>query len=194
MPPLGENLASGLLLWSLDRLTNTSDIELIDPMCGSGTFIFEAVNLYKKSNRQNFGFNYIPLTKGYPEKVSTEEKSPFRSFLGIDQNNFFNKNREETGQIKFINSDYSSAKTTIPKNGLIIFNPPYGKRIKVNTNLKDYYKKILEELILFSPIGLGMIIPEGTPLKSPSNDYQRESIKFKNGGVKVEYIFFTKRL
>ena len=192
--PIRENLASGLILWSLEKLSKNSDIDFIDPMCGSGTFILEAENLYKKSNRQNFSFHYIPLTRDYVEKKIFEEQAPFKSLLGIDKNNFFNESREETKNIRFINSDYSTAIKSIPQEGFIIFNPPYGKRIKINTSLKVYYKKILEELMQLSPIGLGLIIPEGTPLKSPSNDYERESIKFKNGGMKVDYVLFTKKL
>lgn len=190
--PIRENLASGLLLWSLNKLNTNQKIDIVDPMCGSGTFIYEAINLYLSNFHKKLSFQFIPLTKKIEKKDAPSFENPFKTYLGIDKNNFFNNKREDLENVQFINSDFSKSLESIPKNSFIIFNPPYGKRIKIKQSLSTYYKEITSKLLDTSPLAIGMIIPEGTLLKFSSKEFKRHSFLFKNGGMKVEFVLFQR--
>jgi putative N6-adenine-specific DNA methylase len=154
--PINEVLAAGLVLLS----GYTGEENFIDPMCGSGTILIEAAmianNIPANINRKHFGFEnwkeydedlYFVIQDALLKKIRSShfkimgfDKAPsairkaedniknanLDEFIGVHHVNFFNSKKEVFGQ------------TTI------IFNPPYGERLNIDT--LEFYKKIGDTL------------------------------------------------
>ena len=139
--PLNEVLAAGLILLSN---WNKKD-DFLDPMCGGGTFLFEACmiaknippNLYRKS----FAFKnwndwdqdlFINISKSLTKKI--KDTNP--SILGFEMsNNTFKKlnynikNSNLSDFISVSNIDFFDSEKKSKKNLHVLINPPYGVRI-----------------------------------------------------------------
>jgi len=154
--PINEVLAAGLVLLS----GYTGEENFIDPMCGSGTILIEAAmianNIPANINRKLFAFENwkdydedlyyliqdVLLKKirnchykimGFDKAPSAVQKAQdnvvsanLDEFIGVHHVNFFNSKKEVFGE------------TTI------LFNPPYGERLNVDT--QEFYKKIGDTL------------------------------------------------
>ena len=150
--PLKENLASGLIqLANWDRSK-----PLVDIMCGSGTFLIEAIakelnlpNLQKTYLFQNwidFQEDVFLYEKSKINDVLKKEKLP--RVMGCEINrNIFNQAKQNIflagieNHIELYNLDF--AELNIPETkGIILCNPPYGKRIGQEEDLRDLYGKI----------------------------------------------------
>ncbi len=152
LAPLNEVLAAGML-----KLAGyTGDQSLLDPMCGSGTILTEALliatNQIPQFSRSYFGFN---AWKEFDEteykeirKVLIAEshppKFPIRGF-DIDEYQLA-KARENQEELKFGDSielelgDFFELNAE-EEEGLIIMNPPYGERLGLDEAI-DFYDKI----------------------------------------------------
>jgi putative N6-adenine-specific DNA methylase len=155
--PLNEVLAAGMVLLSgWDK-----KMPLIDPMCGSGTILMEAV-MYARNyppglHKKSFGFM---TWKDYDEslwnKVLEEAKSkieqPRLRIFGSDASIKaidiaresalgFRFNRD----INFSVSSFEKLEPTYPK-GMIIMNPPYGERLMKDKDVVDFYRMIGNQL------------------------------------------------
>lgn len=151
--PLKENLAAGLLqLSGWDMKT-----PLVDPMCGSGTILIEAMMMVLKiapgSLRKRFGFmrlknfNREAWDKIVDEAISAEiEKPEDLHFYGYDTDRrVLDKaieNAKRAGVNEFIQFKKGNVTTLVPpvEKGMIITNPPYGVRIGEEDNLRDVYR------------------------------------------------------
>jgi 23S rRNA (guanine2445-N2)-methyltransferase / 23S rRNA (guanine2069-N7)-methyltransferase len=153
--PLKENLAAALIIRS-GWLTDTSK-PLVDPMCGSGTILIEAVAMATKQapsiNRATWGFDawlkhdeelwQNQLNKAIESSETSLEKANISSLkvFGIDidsrvlntaQQNARNAKLQRFIEFKCqntndINNVYGSSNSG--QAGTILFNPPYGERI-----------------------------------------------------------------
>ncbi len=152
--PLQETLAAAIIMASgWNGSTN-----FINPMCGSGTLAIEAalVALNKAPGilRDNFGFMHL---KGFDKHLwenlriqsqkGTKKALDCRiiaSDISRESVNAAIKNAVLAGVerlIEFEVCDYS--KTPVPdKDGIIILNPEYGKRMGRTGELEDMYKGI----------------------------------------------------
>ncbi len=200
--PIRENLASGLIQWTLSKLnidqasTSTEPekkLTFIDPMCGSGTFIFEAARLKTPNTNKNLSAHYIPATKVEFQKVcQNTSRNIFSEFIGIDQNQFFSDKRLELENVSFISKSYKKVIQDLPKNAVFVFNPPYGKRIKIIGERVDFYQNVIGDMASMDAKAIGMIVPDEVPLKIKMNNYQQEVLRFKNGGLAVKFILLIK--
>lgn len=151
--PLNEILAAGVILnteW--DKKT-----PFIDPMCGSGTIPIEAGLIAKNIApcliRKEYGFEkwndfnpktYAELRKE-AEGLVTENRVVIK---GYDQDStvigYAKRNVRNVPQL-FSNVTFEKAdffqSTKFFDNGLLVFNPPYDKRIAIY-NADEYYEKI----------------------------------------------------
>lgn len=153
--PLKENLAAGLLmLTEWDRKS-----ALVDPMCGSGTFLIEAAMMYMNmapgTLRKRFGFqSWKNYNKQVWEKLVNEamereiEAPEEKLFFGYDIDNQMIKKARINAQnagvenlISFKKETLSLVKPEVTK-GMIITNPPYGARIGEEDWLKDVYRDL----------------------------------------------------
>ncbi len=150
--PIGEVLAAGIIsLTGWDKKTN-----LIDPMCGSGTFLIEAAlmayNIPPNVFRKNFCFRHW---KNYDQDLFTlifdkalEKEEAFSAkIIGYDKDeavmrkarkNLRNALMQE--QIEINQADFLNFDQDLPATGTLLFNPPYG--IKIEANIPQLYQSI----------------------------------------------------
>ena len=148
--PLKENLAAALIIRS-NWLSDTSKA-LVDPMCGSGTILIEAVAMATKQapsiHRATWGFDawlkhdedlwQSQLNQAIEDSSSALEKANVSSLkvFGIDidsrvlktaQQNARNANLQRFIEFKCQNTN--DMNNVYGQAGTILFNPPYGERI-----------------------------------------------------------------
>tara|TARA_B100000989_G_scaffold292434_1_gene268346 strand:- start:2559 stop:3680 length:1122 start_codon:yes stop_codon:yes gene_type:complete len=148
--PINEVLAAGIILLTGWR----KSIPFFDPMCGSGTFLIEALmmarNIPPNLKRTKFGFsnwkNYDHnLFQKLKEKLSKKILKKDFEIFGSDNNQknirICRKNIYsifEHNNIKINNKDFFE--TRLEKKNFILFNPPYGQRIRLEKDF--FYQKI----------------------------------------------------
>ena len=158
LAPLKENLAAGLI-----RMTDWDGKQpLIDIMCGSGTFLIEGVSQLLKIpinlDKKYLFENWIDFEKDIfiQEKLKLNKRSfkevNLPKIVGYEVNKeVFKQARENlvlSGTEKYIelhNNDFSNLVANYPK-GIIICNPPYGKKLGSEKELVNLYLKVGEFL------------------------------------------------
>lgn len=151
--PLNEVLAAGMV-----KLTGwKGDKDFYDPMCGSGTIPIEAaflaMNIPAGYYRQEFAFmNWADFDKGLWESVKEEADMQMGELdcriIASDRSekaiNIAKRNLKNTGLHKDIeiNKRYFDSINPEVKKGILVFNPPYGKRLEERGEIVDLYKGI----------------------------------------------------
>ena len=155
--PLRENLAAGILQlsgWQAGQ-------PLLDPMCGSGTFLLEAamiaLNIAPGLNR-GFGFeklkNFESDTWKKIKNVALKNVKPptFQKLYGSDSDlravRVAKQNLSEAGLLEAVQLSQVNMIEVIPPadNGVLVANPPYGVRIGEDEELALLYPKMGEAL------------------------------------------------
>ncbi len=152
--PLKENLASGLL-----KITEWNGTKpLIDLMCGSGTFLIEAINQILKvplKPQQHYLFeNWLDFKKDIylNEKNRAEKKviafDKLSKIIGCEINkDVFDQAKVNIlkagleNYIELLNDDFTKIKFK-SSEGLILCNPPYGKKLGDENELRSLYECI----------------------------------------------------
>jgi len=151
--PLRENLAAGIL-----KLANwTPGVPLLDPMCGSGTFLLEAAQIslgIAPGSRRGFAFEKTttfdrPLWQRLLEHARAGERpaAPLPLFgsdlygdaLKAARINFESAGLAETVTLKQANLLEISAPAP---SGIMVTNPPYGVRLGDDDELAEFYPKL----------------------------------------------------
>ena len=150
--PINEVLAAGMLL----KAGWKPDITLIDPMCGSGTIVLEAAmmakNLAPGLHRQKFGFMnwknfdsvlWQELRKNAKDSVTSPRVNILGSDIDIRAVDVAKYSSLEFGLNHEIRIQKCAFKDQQPltKTGMLIFNPPYGERLK-NDDIVSFYKEM----------------------------------------------------
>ena len=151
--PLREHLAAGLLgltQWKGER-------DLVDPMCGSGTFLIEAALISLRRGSGSFRKNFAFMKhKGFQveaweralnkAKFSVKNEFPHK-IIGFDVDprmvEAAKNNIKNAGLEKFIHVEQRAVKDLKNpglKAPLIVCNPPYGERLKGKSSLEETYK------------------------------------------------------
>ncbi len=197
--PVRETTASAILL--------LSDIQkydvLIDPMCGSGTFSIEAVQILNgtapgsgrdftfmkwPSFRQS-AYNHI-LKTSYSDKKFTGKI--FTSDIDDEAVITAEKNILSAGMEKILKAeklDFFKDNIEIPKDKkcLIVLNPPYGKRLNAES-AESIYRKIGRTIReKYSSCGYAIITPSVEMEKIMSLPYDKK-VLFKNGGINTAVV------
>lgn len=153
--PLNEVLAAGMVMmtgWN-------GDMDLIDPMCGSGTILIEAALLALNMNpgvfRKEYAFERWPdFDKDLFEEIfsdDSEEREFKHHIYGYDIDpkavNTARLNVKAAGLSDYISIELADFKdfTQPSEKAIMITNPPYGERI-TTPNLLATYKMIGEKL------------------------------------------------
>ena len=152
--PLKENVAAGLLLASdWDRHS-----PLVDPMCGSGTFLIEAAMIAMRAapgaSRPRFafqrfsGFQADAWDAELDAAIAEEfEELPFK-FYGFDRDRkavaAARANVAKAGLADFIEIQRHDVETLKAPcaSGTLVTNPPYGERLGDRALLGDLYKDL----------------------------------------------------
>lgn len=154
--PINEVLAAGIILRSGWR----GDCPLVDPMCGSGTFLIEAALIAANINpgiyRKGFAFERwtdfdAELFESIYNDDSNEREVRFKIY-GADISpravEIAQKNIKSAGVGKYIELERRalSAWTEAPQPaGVLVTNPPYGERISA-PDMDALYKTIGSQL------------------------------------------------
>ncbi|MFP5431051.1 MAG: bifunctional 23S rRNA (guanine(2069)-N(7))-methyltransferase RlmK/23S rRNA (guanine(2445)-N(2))-methyltransferase RlmL [Gammaproteobacteria bacterium] len=160
--PLKETLAATLLMqagWQESGLP-----ALVDPMCGSGTFLIEAAwmaaDIAPGINRDYFGFlGFSPFDQAIWKSVRDEALERRQAGLGKMLPQFFGfdasedaaqaarRNVQAAGLDGVITLErqalYQLRKPeTAPTTGLLVCNPPYGERLGDKETMRDLYRAL----------------------------------------------------
>lgn len=203
--PLRENLAR-LLLWDLVKQytgPELSEMTLVDPMMGSGTFLWEALGWNQVNVNRKFSYQ---SWKGIPGVLKTSwwtnlqrpRQGLFQQYWGCDQdpqmvkvaqsNEKFFSSESEKVKIHLNRRDVLDQKSEVPSTPvLLVSNPPYGERIQV----QSVHELIQASLKTYRPLKALFVFPEG-PLPSFEN-YQSTLIRhFLQGGIPVQVVSFSR--
>lgn len=151
--PIKEDLAAGILLLAdADRHPG-----LIDPMCGSGTFLFESWMLFNNvapNLRRSFAFQHW---LDYDEGGFLEEQKALqartrnrleRRLVGIEKDTDslavarrIHAEAFPEAAIDFQEGSFQDASLSL-KDGLMVTNPPYGKRLGTEAELPGLYRDL----------------------------------------------------
>ena len=203
--PLKENLAAGLMhITEWDGST-----PLIDLMCGSGTFLIEGISnsLNIPNIKENYLFkNWSDFNESiYSQEISKIKNKPpkkqkFSRVIGceIDKAVYLQakNNISLSGFSEFIeihNKDFNNLQIGNIEPGIIVCNPPYGKKIGEEKALTELYFKIGTSLKNnFS--GWEFWLLSGNPLLTK---YLRMKASLKipvsNGGIDCRWIKYSIR-
>jgi len=154
--PLKEHLAASLLAQT-QWMTHDYD-QLIDPMCGSGTFVIEAAmmkaNIPPALMREHFGFIgwkqhdadlWESLKKSAEEQIDV---SKIPQMTGYDKEpkavSVSRQNAERAGLGDFLDFKIKSLYQLEDdaKNNLIICNPPYDERLQAEEGIGNLYSQM----------------------------------------------------
>jgi len=148
--PIRENLAAGILALSGWKPGDT----LLDPMCGSGTFLIEAAMIALNQApglKRNFGFEHWKdfdsvLFKNIKSEYQAQIKPlVFSHIYGSDEDlraiRVTKGNLEEAGLKIAVELSRKSFNDIVApaKEGVLITNPPYGVRIGEDEDLAKAY-------------------------------------------------------
>ena len=198
--PMRGSLASGLLLALKNELKNS--LSLLDPMCGSGTFLLESALFYTPTPRNDFSYlffpslSHLPPFKGAPLKTA----GLFSNHIGKDIDSKVLEaalhNREEAKlcdkEIAFTQEDLFAQTQATKESLAVICNPPYGERLSAGEIDKEFFDKMLKALSdKYEAQIIALLFPEhfGTP-KSPKGLQLIKQYKLSNGGLKVQFLIW----
>ena len=146
--PINEVLAAGIIMLSGWK----GDTDLVDPMCGSGTFLIEAAligaNIAPGVYRDNYAFQQWPdYDAELFEKIYNDdsgEREFAHKIYGSDIEGkaiaIARANVKNAGLNKYIElerRDFNEIEQ-VPEHGTLITNPPYGERLSIE-DIEQFY-------------------------------------------------------
>jgi len=200
--PINEVLAAGLLLHSgWDGQCN-----FLDPMCGSGTLLIEAAmiacRIPPNINRKEFGFmNWLDWDEELYGVITESVLKKIRPFhfkiTGIDKApsavRKAHDNVDKANLTEFITitqDDFFSTKKTEDRKLHMVFNPPYGERLSVNSEL--FYKALGDLLKThYHNTEVWFITPDQNISKLSGLSSATKPIKVYNGGIEALFYHYT---
>lgn len=195
--PIRENLAYALLA----RTGFGPDDILVDPMCGSGTFSVEAAMIKKRIPPgffRRFAFENWPCFR--PAQFAHMKKKAAQEFVGFREKSVFAFDIDETMLDAFQNTVgsygmddlvriekkdfFDLAGSDFSRAGVIVLNPPYGKRIGDRERTRVFFRNIFEKLSAdFKGWRAGIVIPDRS-LAEPAG-FKCRITPFFHGGLDV---------
>lgn len=199
---LHESIAAALLL----RCGYKGDVPLCDPFCGSGTFLIEAAMMATNTPpgffRTKWGFMGMPsfhedTWKKFKAKIDSKMTTlPSGLIFGADKEESAFKTTYRhikatpfRGLIDLQHQDVASYHP--PKTpGIVICNPPYGKRLELSKNITESLKRFMQTEC--SDETRVFILTSDPIFLKPLATTISEDLSFKNGGIQVG-LYYVKR-
>lgn len=153
--PINEVLAAGIL-----KLAGwQGQCDLVDPMCGSGTFLVEAALMAANINpcvfRQDYAFQHWA---DYDEELfdriyndDSQERDFTHKIYGYDialqAVAISERNVKSAGVSRWVEVDQRDIRDwqSAPEGGMLVTNPPYGERLKYQ-DIDDIYASLGQKL------------------------------------------------
>ncbi|WP_165846754.1 THUMP domain-containing class I SAM-dependent RNA methyltransferase [Lacticaseibacillus paracasei] len=151
--PLKENFAAALIM-----LTNWHpDMPFVDPTTGSGTIAIEAAlighniapGLQRQFTFENFGFFDQPVLQTVKDEAMDQadfdrELDIQASDINGDMIDMAKLNAQQAGLLHSIQFKQLAVKdfSTTKENGVIVANPPYGKRLNDQAMVRQLYAEM----------------------------------------------------
>ncbi len=209
--PLRENLAAGIL-----KLSGwTPDLPLLDPMCGSGTFLIEALQIalgLPPGNRRSFAFEKLrsfdqdEWKRIQAAAAAQPVPNPSPAIFGSDlygealklaRVNLAAAGFTDMASLKQANMLEISAPAA---EGVLVANPPYGVRIGEQDELASFYPQMGDVLkkkfagwraYLFTadmrmPKLIGLLPSKRTPLYNGALECRLYEFRIVQGSMRRE--------
>ncbi len=212
LAPLKETLAAALLIRSGWPELARQGKHLVDPMCGSGTFLLEAglmaADIAPGLNRQQWGFDrwkghdrklWMSLLEEARERRTTGLNSMTNRLYGFDQDagqiGSAIKNLERSGLAGKVHFERRSVeelriqKETIAEGGLLICNPPYGERLSELPQLAPLYQSLHQAGLSLADWQMA-IFTGNSDLARAIRRPMEKKYRFLNGKIDTQLLVF----
>ena len=190
--PIRENFAAAFAFEILNDLKEP--ITLIDPMCGSGTLLTEAVTFFRPLHLRKFSFEEAPFFKG--KLVRLEEPAlslPVSKGIGFDINGELIQKVssviDDSLRITLHKADSLNQKLST-EDCVILCNPPYGERLQIEGKRGSFLKEAwLKYMEVDKPLRFGWVLPSDMDdlFAKPSGYRLKVKRHLKNGGMAVTF-------
>ena len=198
--PMRETLAAGIL-----ALAGYDGAQpLVDPMCGSGTFLIEGAWMSMRRApglERTFAFERFP---GF-DKAAWEERrarartealtAPRAPLHGFDINagalGTARRNARRAGlTLALERRDVKTLTAPVAGPGLVVANPPYGKRVGETGDLPELYRALGATLRrAFQGWRVALIVPDEEGLIRELGLRDARSLRVRNGGLRCRLLF-----
>lgn len=172
---------------------------VLDPMCGSGTFVIEAAEIaagLKPGRARAFAFERLATFDAAAwQKLKTQHtaRTPAFTCLGSDRDAgaiaMSTANAARAGvspYTAFQERAVSDIATPPGPPGLVIVNPPYGDRIGDKSNVRPLYHALGQTLLArFSGWRVGLITTDATLARSTGLPFLPAAAPVAHGGLRV---------
>ncbi len=206
--PLKENVAAAVLLRAGWRAIESQGGVLVDPMCGSGTFLTEAALIAADAapalDREYFGFrgwrgHDTALWDSLCEEARTRRAArvPRRCILGSDIDadavRMALENAAHAGVGDWVHVEKRAlGEVSRPASdvGLVVANPPYGERIGAETGLPELYSELGRLLRERFKGWQAAILTGNPPLARNLRVYAKRTHRVFNGMIECRLLRF----
>jgi 23S rRNA (guanine2445-N2)-methyltransferase / 23S rRNA (guanine2069-N7)-methyltransferase len=206
--PLKENVAAAVLLRSGWPAVNAAGGLLVDPLCGSGTFLIEAAMIAADAapalGREYFGFSGwrghdAALWDRMREEARERRaaRTPRRCILGSDVDpdavRMSIENAAHGGVADWIHVEKRAlGEVTRPNSdvGLVVTNPPYGERIGAESGLSELYSELGRTLREQFKGWQAAVLTGNPPLARNLGVYAKRTHRVNNGTIECRLLRF----
>ena len=206
--PLKENVAAAVLLRAGWPRIAAAGGTLLDPMCGSGTFLTEAALIAGDAapalDRDYFGFlgwrgHDGELWRRLCEEASVRRaaQTPRRCIVGSDIDGEAVRmaiaNAAHAGVAEWVHVEKRPLDSVAPPRGpagLVVANPPYGERIGAESALPDLYAELGRLLRERFRGWQAAILTGNPPLARHLGIYAKRTHRVFNGAIECRLLRF----
>jgi 23S rRNA (guanine2445-N2)-methyltransferase / 23S rRNA (guanine2069-N7)-methyltransferase len=206
--PLKENVAAAVLLRAGWPAVNEAGGLLVDPLCGSGTFLTEAAMIAADAapalNREYFGFHGWRGHDAASWDRMREEardrraaRTPRRCILGSDADpdavRMSIENAAHAGVADWIHVEKRALSELVrPAGGpgLVVTNPPYGERIGAESGLSELYSELGRTLRERFKGWQAAVLTGNPPLARNLGIYAKRTHRVYNGTIECRLLRF----
>lgn len=192
--PMRENLAALFLR----ACAYDGSEPMIDPMCGSGTFVIEAAEIARglhPGRARNFGFEKLATfdAKEFGTATSLAARDVDVRCYGSDRDagavKMSEANSERAGVSDLVSFAVQPVSEAVPPEGpegLVIVNPPYGARIGASKSLHGLYAGFGARMsAAFSGWRVGLITADAALVNATGLPFGKAGPVIDHGGIKI---------
>jgi putative N6-adenine-specific DNA methylase len=200
--PLRETIAAAMiqLLGRKHAWNLKGNVELIDPMMGSGTFLLEAAFRDEPVEERDFAFEKFAEKPARIPKLAAA-RPRIDSLIGFEKDAktlaAAKENLKDTSHVTVKKEDFFDAKPLPPagsKQRWVICNPPYNERLKVKEPLPELYARLFAKAEEVARPDLACFLLPAKAVKGkfslPPDWKVLEKRPFLNGGIPVVAFVF----